>query len=134
MKLPAVAMAAAFACGIAIGLLPSTAAHAGSRELVVGFFIAAAALLAFGVIFATRGYLWAASSAALFCWAFLGFLGACISQQPRASSHVSSLLESGRLGLHTPLRWHGQLRDEPARLPWGYGYELNLAGVDYQGA
>jgi competence protein ComEC len=134
MRLPAVAMVAAFACGIAIGLHPSMAAHAGSRELVVGFFIAAAMLLALGLIFIARGYLRAASCAALFCWAFLGFLGAVIAQQPRDAGHVISLLESGRLGLRTPLRWHGQLRDEPARLPWGYGYEVNLSGVDYQGA
>jgi predicted membrane metal-binding protein len=28
-----------------------------------------------------------------------------------------------------PLRWHGRLRDEPARLPWGYAYEVELSGV-----
>jgi hypothetical protein len=47
---------------------------------------------------------------------------------------VISLLEQGRLDLKTPLRWHGQLRDEPARLPWGYGYEIELTGVEYEGA
>ncbi len=134
MRSPAVTMAAAFACGIATGLLPSTAAHAGSRELVVGFFIAAGALLVLGLFSVARGYLWAGGCAALFCWAFLGFVGACISQQPRVADHVISLVEDGRLELRTPLRWHGELRDEPARLPWGYGYEVNLAGVDYQGA
>ena len=132
MKLPAVAIAAAFACGIAIGLLPGMRAHAGSRELVAGFFIAAAAMLGLGLFVVARGYLWAAGCAALFCWAFLGFVGACIAQQGRAADHVISLVESGRLGLHTPLRWHGELRDEPARLPWGFGYEVNLSGVDYQ--
>ena len=133
MKLPAVAIAAAFACGIAVGLLPGMTAHAGSRELVVGLFVSAGLLLVLGAGFAVRGYLWAASSSALFCWVFLGFLGACISQQPRTTDQVISLVESGSLALHTPLRWHGRLRDEPARLPWGYGYELSLSGVDYQG-
>jgi competence protein ComEC len=133
MKLPAVAIAAAFACGIAMGLFPSVAAHAGSRELLVGFFVAAALLLASGALFADRGYLWAASCSAILCWTFLGFLGACISQQPRSANHAISLVESGQLALHTPLRWYGRLRDEPARLPWGYGYELSLSGVDYQG-
>ncbi len=132
MKSPAVAITAAFICGIAIGLRPSMVAHAGSRELIVGFFIGAGALLILGVIFVARGHLLAASCAALFCWAFLGFVGACIAQQPRAAGHAISLVESGELGLHTPLRWHGQLRDEPARLPWGYGYEVSLSGVDYQ--
>jgi competence protein ComEC len=132
VKSPAVAITAAFVCGIAIGLRPSMAAHAGSRELVAGFFIAGAAMLGLGLFFVARGYLWAAGCAALFCWAFLGFVGACTAQQPRATDHVISLVEGGKLRLHTPLRWHGQLRDEPARLPWGYGYEINLAGVDYQ--
>ena len=133
MKLPAVAIAAAFACGIAVGLLPGMAAHASSRELVVGLFVSAGLLLVLGAVFAVRGYLWTASCSALLCWSFLGSLGACISQQPRAADHVISLVQSGRLALHTPLRWHGWLRDEPARLPWGYGYELSLSGVDYQG-
>ena len=132
MKSPAVAITAAFVCGIAIGLFPSMTAHAGSRELVVGFFIAAGVMLGMGLFFVVRGYLWAAGCAVFFCWAFLGFVGACAAQQPRAADHVISLVESGCLRLHTPLRWHGQLRDETARLPWGYGYEINLAGVDYQ--
>src|SRR5277367_5945174 len=133
MKLPAVAIAAAFACGIAVGPLPGMTAHASSRELVVGLFVSAGLLLVLGAVFEVRGYLWTASCSALLCWSFLGSLGACISQQPRAADHVISLVQSGRLALHTPLRWHGRLRDEPARLPWGYGYELSLSGVDYQG-
>ena len=42
-----------------------------------------------------------------------------------------SLLEQGLVPLKTPLRWHGHLRDEPTRLPWGYGYELELSGVEF---
>ena len=55
-----------------------------------------------------------------------------VAQQPRAADHVLSLVKSGRLDLYTPLRWHGRLRDEPTRLPWGYGYEVELSGVDYR--
>jgi hypothetical protein len=39
MKLPAVAIAAAYAARIAIGLHPAVAPHLSSRELVVGPFI-----------------------------------------------------------------------------------------------
>jgi len=39
---------------------------------------------------------------------------------------------AGRLSLRAPLRWHGHLRDEPARLPWGYGYEIELSGVEFE--
>jgi predicted membrane metal-binding protein len=47
---------------------------------------------------------------------------------------VISLVEQGRLPLKTPLRWHGRLRDEPTRLPWGYGYEIELSGVAFEDA
>jgi competence protein ComEC len=66
-------------------------------------------------------------------WILLGVLGACIGIQPRLSDHVIALLEAGRIELNTPLRWHGKLRDEPARLPWGFGYEIELSGVEFQG-
>lgn len=62
----------------------------------------------------------------------LGLLGAGITNQPRPGSYVLSLVDAGRLELKTPLRWHGRLRDEPARLPWGYGYEIELSGVEYR--
>src|SRR5437879_11625157 len=42
------------------------------------------------------------------------------------------MLADGRLPLKTPLRWHGRLRDEPTRLPWGFGLEVDLVGVDYE--
>src|SRR5260370_7069977 len=35
------------------------------------------------------------------------------------------------MDLDTPLRWRGMLRDEPTKLPWGYGLEIELASVDY---
>jgi len=134
MKLPAVAMAAAFAGGIAIGLQRSVAAHASSRELVVGFFILVMAALVAAAILARAEKLWAAAAVSLGCWMLLGLLGACLAQQPKPGNHVSSLLAAGRLTLRTPLRWHGVLKDEPTRLPWGYGYEVALSGVDYEGA
>jgi competence protein ComEC len=66
------------------------------------------------------------------CWVFLGTLGACISNQPLPGNHIVSLINTGRIDLHTPLRWHGKLRDEPTKLPWGFGLEVQLAGVDYE--
>jgi hypothetical protein len=44
------------------------------------------------------------------------------------------LVEQGRLPLKTPLQWHGHLRDEPTRLPWGYGYEIELSGAEFEEA
>src|SRR6266446_5158697 len=64
----------------------------------------------------------------------LGLLGVCIAEQPRDEDHVIPLMERGQLPVRTPLRWHGHLRDEPARLPWGHGYEIELSGVEIEGA
>jgi hypothetical protein len=44
-----------------------------------------------------------------------------------------SPITTERLELITPLRWHGHLRDKPARLSWGYGYEVELSAVEFEG-
>jgi competence protein ComEC len=76
--------------------------------------------------------LFPAAVASLVSWVLLGFLGACVAEQPLPADHVLSLLEQGHLGLDSPLRWHGRLHDEPAKLPWGYGLEIDLAGVEFE--
>src|SRR5260370_9453604 len=123
MRLPAVAIAEAFACVILLGLYPAVVRNAASLRLLSFSFAAIAVLLLAGIFFAKIGHLSLAAAFSLFSWILLGFLGACIAEQPRETDHVVSLLQQGRLPLKTPLRWHGRLRDEPARLPWGYGYE-----------
>jgi hypothetical protein len=70
-----------------------------------------------GIVFWKFGHLSIAAAASLLCWIFLGCLGACVAEQPRPANHILSLEEQGRIRLGTPLRWHGHLRDEPARLP-----------------
>ena len=80
------------------------------------------------------GRLFLAAAASPLTWVLLGFLGVCIAEQPRAADHVISLVEQGHLPLGTPLRWHGHLRDEPTRLPWGYGYEIELSSVAFEDA
>jgi ABC-type transport system involved in multi-copper enzyme maturation permease subunit len=119
MRLPAVAIAAAFACGIALGLHPSVAQIAPSPTLLFPIFLAAAILLSTGIIFVRLKRLFPAAATSLISWILIGFLSACGAHQPRSAGHVISFLEAGRLDLKTPLRWYGRLRDEPARLPWG---------------
>lgn len=75
-----------------------------------------------------------AATVSLLSLTLLGFLGACVAEQPRSPNHVASLLEQRRLSLESPLRWRGRLRDEPAKLPWGYGLEIDLSGVEFEGA
>jgi len=134
MRLPAVVIAAAFACGIALGLHPVVASNATSVLLLSSCFVASLVLILTGVALTGIGRLIPAAVVSLFTWMLLGFLGACVAEQPLPPDHVTSLVEQGRLSLETPLRWHGHLRDEPTKLPWGYGLEIELTGVEFQGA
>jgi hypothetical protein len=134
MRLPAVAIAAAFAGGIVLGLHPVVARNASSHTLLSSFFMATAIVILNGILLARVGQLFFAAVASLLGWVLLGFLGVCLAQQPPETNHVISLLEQGRISLKTPLRWHGHLRDEPTRFPWGYGYEVELSAVEFEEA
>jgi competence protein ComEC len=134
MRLPAVTIAAAFTCGIVLGMHPAVARNTSSHILLSSFFISIGVLVLTGIILVRIGRVSLASVASILSWVLLGFLGACIAEQPRDADHAISLLEQGRLPLKTPLRWHGRLRDEPARLPWGYGHEIELSGVEFEEA
>jgi competence protein ComEC len=134
MRLPAVAIAAAFACGIVLGLHPVVALNATSVILLSSCFLASLVLIVIGIALTGIGRLIPAAVASLFTWVLLGFLGACVAEQPLPPDDVTSLVEQGRLSLETPLRWRGRLRDEPTKLPWGNGLEIELTGVDFQGA
>jgi competence protein ComEC len=132
MRLPALAIAVAFACGILLGLHPAVARNAASLLLLSSSFAVVAVFILTGILFVRIGHLYLAAATSLLSWAFLGFLGVCIAEQPRDANHVISLVEQGRLPLKIPLRWHGHLRDEPTRLPWGYGYEIELSAVEFE--
>ena len=81
-----------------------------------------------------RASLFLPSVPPLIRWAMLGLLGVCITEQPRDAYHLISFVERRQFPLKTPLRWHGHLRDESTRLPWVYGYEIELSGVEVEGA
>jgi hypothetical protein len=63
----------------------------------------------------------------------LGMAGVCIQEQPRRADHILSLVNAGKINLKSPLRYYGRLADEPEKLPWGTGYDIELSGVDYEG-
>ncbi|HET8924095.1 MAG TPA: DNA internalization-related competence protein ComEC/Rec2 [Candidatus Acidoferrum sp.] len=134
MRLSAVAVVAAFACGIALGLHPAVARSASSPGILLTFFCVTAVLILAGITLTRVNRLLSGVTTSLLSWVLLGFLGACIAERPRPAEHVISLVEHGRLDLRTPRRWHGRLRDEPARLPWGHGYEIELSGVEMEGS
>jgi competence protein ComEC len=132
VKLPAVVIIAAFACGVALGLCQPVAQLATSRSWLGVGFLACSFLLVAAVSLLNRSHLNEAAIVSGVCWVFLGTLGAWISNQPLPGNHIVSLINTGRIDLHTPLRWHGKLRDAPTKLPWGFGLEVQLAGVDYE--
>jgi competence protein ComEC len=134
MRLPAVALATAFACGAALGGMAWPGPRAGSPLYLTGGFAVATLLICVGVFFTRIGRLFVAATFSLASWLVLGVLGAGIANQPPGADDILSLVNSARVELKTPLRWHGRLRDEPARLPWGTSYEVELGGVEYQGA
>lgn len=133
MKVPAVAIAAAFAGGVVFGQSGPVARYISSLPYLAILFAGAALLICAGILLAKWKRLFPAAIISFVSWSLLGTLAAGIAEQPRPADHVLALLQSGRLELKSPLRWHGQLRDEPARLPWGYGYEIELSGVDFEG-
>ena len=133
MKAPAVAIVAAFVCGIALGLYPQFFIGSSPAKLV-SCFAASAAFAIVALILLRSEKLHASAVASLLCWLALGITSSVIAQQPLPPNHVTQILDRGELSLKTPLCWHGTLRDEPFRLPWGTGYEIELDGVDYRGA
>ena len=120
--------------GIAAGLCPPIANQASAPVFLDRGFAAAGCLVLAGIVLVRLERVALGAVASLLSWILLGVLGAGIAQQPLPPDHVVTLLDGDRIDLHSPLRWHGRLRDEPARLPWGYGYEIELAGVEYQNA
>ena len=117
MKLPAVAIAAAFATGIALGLHPAVVPHATSRFFLGLCFAAGVVLIVAGLALARMERLFPAATISILSWALLGFLGTCAAEQPRPANHVTSLLEQSRLSLHRNHRcWRSQcLRSSKSR-------------------
>ncbi|HEY2546998.1 MAG TPA: DUF4131 domain-containing protein, partial [Candidatus Acidoferrum sp.] len=134
MKLPAVAIAAVFACGAVFGQAGWFAQRVSSHVFLVIGFVLVCVLVCTGIFLVKVGRLLPAAISSALSWLILGVLGAGIANQPRPADYILSLVDAGRLDLKTPLRWHGRLRDEPARLPWGYGYEVDLTGVEFRGS
>jgi competence protein ComEC len=125
-------MAAAFLCGVVLGLGPPVALHAVSRSFLVAGFLVAGFLILAGIFLILVGRLTLAATSSISSWILLGMIAACVAEQPLPNEHILRLIDARQIDVHAPLRWHGVLRDEPARLPWGTGYEIELAGVDYQ--
>lgn len=132
MRLPSVAITAAFVCGVAMGLWQPVARLATSRAWLAAGFLASCFLIVTAIALLNWSRFNEATIVSGLSWILLGTLGAWISEQPLPDTHITGLIEAGRIDLHTPLRWHGILHDEPTKLPWGFGLQFELTGVDYE--
>jgi competence protein ComEC len=127
MKLPAVAIVSTFAAGLALS----------GRLAVVPLRAWLAAILVFlitGAFFLAREQLAAAGICSLAAWFALGSLTLLLDRSSLPSNHVERIIAQGRLDTSVALRWRGQLRQDPERLPWGLRYDVDLDEVEAAGA
>jgi len=125
MRIPAVAIAVAFAGGILLGReLQLSRSVLGISFLVISFLLIAA------LLFVSKGKLWTAASCCLLGWVCLGAIGMSVAARPLPAEHVLSRIAAREISLKTPLRWYGHLRGEPEQLPWCVGMEMELSGVE----
>lgn len=99
MKLPALAIATAFALGIACGLNPEIAPHGSSHRFIAFLLCGAATSLLIGIVFAWCSRVVVAGLASLLCWGILGVAAVCIQEQPRRADHILSLVDAGKINL-----------------------------------
>jgi hypothetical protein len=88
VKLPAVAITAAFACGVAFGLCPSIARLATSRFWLAAGFLTAASLIVAGILLVNRARFGAGAIVSGVSWMVLGLLGTWIAERPLPGTHV----------------------------------------------
>jgi competence protein ComEC len=134
MKIPAVAIVVAFVGGILLGLHPILARHSSSRGFLLLACCFCFASSVTGIVLVSSRHLRVAGSVSLVLWMALGIFASVISQRPIPLDHILRRIDANAIDLKSPLRWHGHLTDEPARLPWGYSVDIALAGVDSSGS
>lgn len=132
MKLLAVAIAA-FCCGIALGLWAPVAKLGITSSALRYGFVLAVSLIVCGVVAIVAQCLAVSAISSMLCWVVWGW-----SERASPSSRCLPITflswrKRHRVDLHSPLRWHGYLRDEPALFPWGISFEIALSGVDAEG-
>jgi hypothetical protein len=97
MKLPAVAIAALFALGIAFGLSPYAAHQASSHRFIIFLFGVITAALFAGLFLAFLKKFVLATVASITCWTLLGFTGAVFDQQPTRLDHILQLADADKV-------------------------------------
>ena len=97
MRLPSVAITAAFAWGVAMGLSQPVARLATSRAWLAAGFLASCFLIVIAIAFLNWSRFNAATIVSGLSWILLGTLGGWISEQPLPDNHITSLIEPAAL-------------------------------------
>lgn len=126
MRLPSLAIAAAFAGGILLASSSVVVSHAPARA----FFAAAVVLLIAGCGLLRGRMLVATWLAGLLAWASLGATAARLEIASVPKNLASAFILSGHLDSSVALRWRGILREDPLPLPWGRRYLIDLDEVE----
>jgi hypothetical protein len=133
MKIPAVAIAAAFAGGILPGLYAISAGRLVTPRFLLLLLCACVTTLCAGFFLNSKNYLNTSATVSLLVWLELGLLAGCTAQPPASAADVLNRVAAGAINLKSPLRWHGRLSSEPAKTPWGYSVDVALSGVEAEG-
>lgn len=110
-------------------MVSEIAHRSNSHQFVALLLCSASTSLLIGMFLVWRSRVVLAGLASLLCWVMLGVASVCIEEQPRRVDHILSLLDAGKINIKSPLRYYGRLADEPAKLPWGASYDIELSGV-----
>lgn len=129
MKLPAVALVAAFAVGVATGGVSFGQSVVGTGNALALPFLVATGALAAGLLFLRVKFLKTAAVFSLLAWFFAGATAAHVERHPLPANHVLSLLATKRIDTNMPLRWRGRLREDPVSRAWGTSYEVDLDAI-----
>ena len=95
MKIPAVALAAAFGGGIVLGLQPQIGSHINSRLFLIPALLGVAVVVCLGLVLMLRERLAAAAILSLGCWVALGVVAARVAERPLAADHVLRRIADG---------------------------------------
>lgn len=121
MKLPALWLALAFGSGIASEHLLNAPRAA--------WLSAAAILLVTALVQLLSKWLALAGILAVASWFALGGLAMSCQEHFVPPNDAARLIVAGKVDASQPLRWQGQLREDPERLPWGWRYTIDLHAV-----
>ncbi|HET9402859.1 MAG TPA: ComEC/Rec2 family competence protein [Candidatus Acidoferrales bacterium] len=122
MKAPFLTVAASICAGIVLARL--------QPEPVSAWCVAAGSILTLAAVLISLNLRLGALIAASAAWLALGGLSAAISDSRTAPNLVSALAASHKIDLGISMRWRGWLRSDPARLPYGWRFEIDLESIE----